>query len=591
MTGAVHNVWRFRDPDGADILAVAREMLGGVLSDELLDRVLGVDFLDMFASGIGRVQGARYIHTGLIDRRSHEIAFAAAKGILGNLALEMQRDYPYDGSRPRRFSTGYGYAVNVAKVDEDGFAYCRWENILADVTGFEIEELRENVRAPHEENGFTDVFFRDGVYSQGELNGAEYLSLLWEEEDAVLTDDDLPGPIVPGYSRYDLAAGEKGEIQLLDAAGCTAKGLPSGVKYDKKTGALTGTPKKAGTYKVTLSKKVDGKKVSATFEIAVAVPAPAFEVGVDGVFAKGVEAKAAVVLDGVEGEIAKLTASALPSGLKLVKEDGRWFLQGVPKAAKTFKTKFTAYAQDGKKSVKLGVVEYPIEVVALPGWAVGTFSGAILENAPGYNPICPIEAVVTEAGKVSGKIGAAKFSAKSLSRLEGLDYDCYCFRSTFKGVTGTMDFIGYLYEADGGHGSLEIMAGEGSQLRGGVAIQILRLKKELKGKVCAFPTGKAALKIDALKRLPTVSAKFGKDGKVTWKGTVPGDDGKALKVSGTATFVTLGMSEDGKELSGSFLIYVAPRKNLQKGFRLDIPLVLARDYDRKLMTAILREED
>ena len=73
------------------------------------------------------------------------------------------------------------------------------------------------------------------------------------------------------------APGEKVTLNL-GLAGYTAKKLPSGLKLDKKTGAVTGSPKKPGTYEVTFTKK-GAETLTATFVVG---PMPTISIAMEG---------------------------------------------------------------------------------------------------------------------------------------------------------------------------------------------------------------------------------------------------------------------------------------------------------------------
>jgi len=82
------------------------------------------------------------------------------------------------------------------------------------------------------------------------------------------TDEFIPvadeyGPFVPGVAQ---------SFAIPEAIGCAASGLPSGMKFDKATGNVTGTPTKPGIYTVTFTKTVQrvsySRKASASFIVA-----------------------------------------------------------------------------------------------------------------------------------------------------------------------------------------------------------------------------------------------------------------------------------------------------------------------------------
>ena len=84
-------------------------------------------------------------------------------------------------------------------------------------------------------------------------------------------------PVGSGGSYGPLVPGEKVVLDM-GLAGYTAKKLPSGLKLDKKTGAVTGSPKKPGTYEVTFTKK-GAETLSATFIVG---PMPTISIAMEG---------------------------------------------------------------------------------------------------------------------------------------------------------------------------------------------------------------------------------------------------------------------------------------------------------------------
>ena len=77
------------------------------------------------------------------------------------------------------------------------------------------------------------------------------------------------GPFTPG---------EKVAIKIPELIDYTAKKLPSGLKLDKKTGSISGTPKQPGTYEVTFTKK-GVETITATFVVS---PFPTISIAMEG---------------------------------------------------------------------------------------------------------------------------------------------------------------------------------------------------------------------------------------------------------------------------------------------------------------------
>ena len=92
-----------------------------------------------------------------------------------------------------------------------------------------------------------------------------------------LYDDEIPiddryGPYVPGVAYKE---------EIYGAEGCVVNGLPSGMKWNARESAVTGTPKKPGEYTVYFTKVVGGIKhtATATFEVG---PYPRLEFQISG---------------------------------------------------------------------------------------------------------------------------------------------------------------------------------------------------------------------------------------------------------------------------------------------------------------------
>lgn len=198
-----------------------------------------------------------------------------------------------------------------------------------------------------------------------------------------------------------------------------ASGLPTGIKFTAKDivsrGDVTteahhfyGTPTKAGTYAVTLTHE-DKSKTQFLWTITPA-EAPAFELKLTATAVDPATAKATIrqgvaydwAIDATAG--ATVTASGLPTGLKLVKtavKDGKktvgytYSVAGVPTKAGEFFVTFTT-----KLNGVSTVTTAAFTVQDLPAWAQGTFNGGADKSfATGGQATL----TVSNAGKLSGK--------------------------------------------------------------------------------------------------------------------------------------------------------------------------------------------
>ncbi len=222
-------------------------------------------------------------------------------------------------------------------------------------------------------------------------------------------------------------------VASLSEPKITVKGLPAGLKYDAKTGAITGKATKPGKYTVAVSatNATVKKPVTATFDIVVpnltSEKLPGLEQDTEayGKIVCGVAFDPGLV-DCAPEDGWTVKAAGLPAGLKLVqdKTTGAYSITGVPTKAGTFTVTFTA----SKKGEKNQVATITLETVALPEWAVGTFSGFVecYTGPESGSAFGSITMTVAANGKVSGKIALVgtnyTFSAASYAMVDGADY-------------------------------------------------------------------------------------------------------------------------------------------------------------------------
>ena len=222
-------------------------------------------------------------------------------------------------------------------------------------------------------------------------------------------------------------------VASLSEPKITVKGLPAGLKYDAKTGTISGNATKPGVYKVTVSATNASvkKAVEKTFELVVPNLAseklPGLEPDTEayGKIVCGVAFDPGLV-DCAPEDGWTVKAAGLPAGLKLVqdKATGAYSITGVPTKAGTFTVTFTASKKGGANQV----ATITLETVALPEWAVGTFSGFVecYTGPESGSDFGSITMTVAANGKVSGKIALAgtnyTFSAASYAMVNGGDY-------------------------------------------------------------------------------------------------------------------------------------------------------------------------
>lgn len=193
----------------------------------------------------------------------------------------------------------------------------------------------------------------------------------------------------------------------------SVKGLPSGLKFDSKTGVISGSATKPGSYSVTVNatNATVKKPVTKTFMIVVpnlacaAMPGLRSEADAYGVVMCGVAFDQELV--DCKPELGwTVKAAGLPAGLKLADKtlvDGKTgeilavagSIYGVPTKAGTFTVTFTATRGKEKQ-----VATITLKVEALPDFATGSFSGCVwCEDDFGSATM-----TVAANGKASGKV-------------------------------------------------------------------------------------------------------------------------------------------------------------------------------------------
>ena len=381
----------------------------------------------------------------------------------------------------------------------------------------------------------------------------------------------VDGAEVPedGSARFrDVGAGFALEAVSASLPKVALSGLPPGLKYDAKAGRIAGRGTKPGLYTVTakLSNATVRRAVARTFRIEVPNLRDADALLRDGLANAPGEAYRAYVGVRAAGlpslvpadpaHAKSLKVSGLPAGLKFDAKAvaaGEAALAGVPSKAGAYTV---SVAVAGKTST------FTLEVLPLPDWAVGTFTGCFDETGADGTALRGTAAfTVSAAGKVSAKLvrqdgKAASWTHACLDRAEA---------DAAGGVSFRVD------TAVGGfrcEGSISAAAREGGPAQGvlagtrrpvdaedagegavGLAFDCVQnlwgrgkalegLAAKLKGRKVALPTIR-----DEQGNSYDVSLAFGAGGAVTAKYRLNG--GAAQSASGTLAYRGAGELEAG----------------------------------------------
>ena len=224
----------------------------------------------------------------------------------------------------------------------------------------------------------------------------------------------VDGAEVPedGSARFrDAGAGFALEAVSASLPKVALSGLPPGLKYDAKAGRIAGRGTKPGLYTVTakLSNATVRRAVARTFRIEVPNLRDADALLRDGLANAPGEAYWAYVgvrpaglpslVPADPAHAKSLKVSGLPAGLKFDAKAvaaGEAALAGVPSKAGAYTV---SVAVAGKTST------FTLEVLPLPDWAVGTFTGCFDETGADGTALRGTAAfTVSSAGKVSAKL-------------------------------------------------------------------------------------------------------------------------------------------------------------------------------------------
>lgn len=270
-----------------------------------------------------------------------------------------------------------------------------------------------------------------GWYTERAENGGE----------RIFPDDIVMNGSVKYYAHWmdALVAGIPVEPFETGLVGYAVKGLPSGLKYNKGTGVISGTAKavtsesgtvawftKAGERDIPIAFVVRAEKVTASCA------------GLSGgEFTAGVNAGG----DGIpvdvsaETDIRSVSVKGLPSGMKYDAKSGK--IVGNPTKSGTFTATVTVTTKAGTKMTK----EFAFTVKAAHPRAVGTFKGYVVTSSSASRFDLPFAGTMqftsTDAGKLSVKVmtaqGTYSFSATGWDSVTDKTY--YASLRTKKGDT------------------------------------------------------------------------------------------------------------------------------------------------------------
>ena len=214
----------------------------------------------------------------------------------------------------------------------------------------------------------------------------------------------------------EIVAGEKVTIET-GFIGYKAGGLPSGLKYDAKSGKITGTAKSATALEGVVVKFT--KKNAASEEITIAVRAEDVSVGCEGLSNGPLPAGVVGASEGIdlqiysEGGTKSVSVSKLPAGMKYDSKKG--VITGAPSKAGNYEVVLTVTTKFGTKET----VRIPVSVAAMPVMAVGTFTGFV---SVGEDNLGTFTLTTTDAGKLTAKVvtaaGTVSFSGTCWDAVE-----------------------------------------------------------------------------------------------------------------------------------------------------------------------------
>ena len=234
--------------------------------------------------------------------------------------------------------------------------------------------------------------------------------------------------------KCNVVAGEKVTLET-GLIGYRATGLPSGLKYDAKTGKITGAAKTATA--------TDGAVVRFTksgeddAEMTIVVRAEEISVGCAGLSSGPLPAGVVGTAGGMdiqidsEGGTKSVSVAKFPAGMKYDSKSGK--ITGAPTKPGEYEVVLTVTTMYGNKEV----VKIPVSVAAMPVMAVGKFDGFVSVGGKDFGTFT---LTTTDAGKLTAKVitaaGTVSFSGTCWDSVEDGVYRAAL--TTKKGETLTL---------------------------------------------------------------------------------------------------------------------------------------------------------
>ena len=206
-------------------------------------------------------------------------------------------------------------------------------------------------------------------------------------------------PIDEGNDYGPFIAGEKVDV-YVGLTGYKATGLPAGLSYNATTGYVTGTPKAAGEYEATFTKKFEPDE-TVTFTIRAEEVSVGCEGLSSGTFVAGVAGNAGGIPLEIDTEtgVKSLTVTKLPAGMKYDAKSR--LITGAPTKAGNYTAVITLTTTGGAKVVQ----NVDFTVAALPDAVVGTFNGFVV--TAGDDNVGTFQLTATDVGKLTAKVTSA----------------------------------------------------------------------------------------------------------------------------------------------------------------------------------------
>jgi len=394
-------------------------------------------------------------------------------------------------------------------------------------------------------------------------------------------------PDVPFAVKRDI-----GTVYLTDDSSSlltvTVRGLPSGLKFNTRTLALTGAPKKGGVYSVRFdARNASGYRLSATVVLNVTETGNAPEVFV----AESAYVPLTVVVSSGSGTASGsgvYLAGSRKVAVRATPAKG-WFFDGWYADADGHRP--YAFASGGYRDVSqtvlAGETRYVfarfVEKRTPSAWETGTFDGVAQDGdgSAGW----PVNLSVSKAGVVSGKtkrIDAATGKTVIVSLSAPGLIDAGTEDVALNAVVEYKDgkskrYLRILFShAACGAGTARVCEDQEHPF---TAVQNGWKRTDLD--FPAFPTGHAALTCETDDGL---TLKCAGRGAVSYTGKIVGEGGRLVSVSGSSQLLVT--SFDGSAMTADLLLFVTPRRDLPRGFSRVLSLDLECDRERGRVTSV-----